>query len=56
MVSLGVLMVVYSYPIVRLIGHIDWAEKTFGVGGTYTFMKLFGIVLILAGFYFLVKF
>jgi len=52
----GTGLVIYAFPIVRLIGHIDWAEKHLGPGGSYTFLKIAGILAIIIGFYYLVKF
>ncbi len=42
--------------IVYLIGEQGWAERRFGAGGTYTFVKLAGIVAIMIGVFFLIGF
>lgn len=49
----GLAILVYTYPIVRLFGHLDWAEKYLGPGGTYLAWKLIGLAGILFGFYLL---
>jgi len=47
LIPAGVLMVVYSEKVVRFTGEIPFAEKWFGGGGTYTFVKLLGLVVTL---------
>ena len=46
----GLGIIRYSEPIVRSFGHIDWAEKFFGAGGSYTVWKLGGVLVIIVGF------
>ncbi len=48
-VSIGLVVMVYTAPIVKIFGHMDWAEQRFGPGGTYTAWKLMGVGLIVAG-------
>ena len=43
LIPAGILMVVYVEKVVRFTGEIPFAEKWFGSGGTYTFMKLLGL-------------
>ncbi len=43
LVPLGILVVVKSARIGDFVGEIAFAEKAFGSGGTYTFIKLLGI-------------
>ena len=50
LIPLGVVIVVYSNKIVEYIGEIDFAEKIFPGGGTYTFVKLFGLGLTVLSF------
>lgn len=51
-VGLGVIMVYKTQWILSLVGRIPFAEKMFGGGGTRTFYKLFGVVIIMVGFLF----
>ena len=44
LVPLGILVIVKSARIGDFFGEISFAEKLFGSGGTYTFVKLFGAV------------
>lgn len=34
----------------NFVGRIDFAEKYMGMGGTYTFIKLFGLAMIILAF------
>ena len=45
-VGLGVLIVMYHRQIVRFMGVNDWAERTFGGGGTYTLWQLIGVFVV----------
>lgn len=45
--ALGFLCLLKTLPIGTMIGPLDWAERRFGVGGTFTAVKLFGIFLII---------
>jgi hypothetical protein len=44
--SIGIILLVYSFQIVRIFGHNSWAEEKLGPGGSYTLWKLVGIALI----------
>ena len=46
----GFLGILYPFQIVRLFGHLPWAERTFGPAGSYTFWRLFGIFLVILSF------
>lgn len=48
----GIGLIRYAEPIVRGVGHMDWAERTFGAGGSYTVWKIAGIFVIIVGFLF----
>jgi len=50
----GIYVIVKSEPMVRLFGHNDLAERYLGNGGSYTFWKLLGILLIILGALFLI--
>ena len=50
----GIGLIIYAFPIVRTLGQMDWAERFFGTGGTYTAWKAIGLLLILASFWVLV--
>lgn len=43
LIPAGVLIVVKSVVIGDFIGEISFAESVFGNGGTYTFIKFFGV-------------
>jgi hypothetical protein len=45
----GILVVVYSSPIVKTFGHIDWAERYLGPAGSYTAWKIIGLIAIIFG-------
>lgn len=38
----GIAILTYHREVVRIIGVNDWAERTFGAGGTYTLWQLIG--------------
>ncbi|MCF7905984.1 hypothetical protein K9L63_02235 [Candidatus Gracilibacteria bacterium] len=45
LIPAGILMILYAEKIVGFSGEIACAEKWFGSGGTYTFMKLLGLAV-----------
>ena len=49
-VPFGYLLLRYYEKIGNSIGEIGFAEKYLGSGGTYTFIKLLGILIILFSF------
>ncbi len=51
--GLAILILVYTEPLVRMIGKMDWAERYFGMGGTYTVWKLIAILLIVGSLVYL---
>ena len=52
--AMGYGVLKYTYPIVKMFGHNDLAEKYLGQGGTYTMWKLLGIIFISVGFLYLI--
>ncbi|KKP88023.1 MAG: hypothetical protein UR93_C0024G0002 [Berkelbacteria bacterium GW2011_GWA2_35_9] len=48
--GLGLVIIIYTKQIVDMAGNSQWAESKLGAGGTYTFWKLFGLLVILMGF------
>jgi hypothetical protein len=54
LMPLGIAMVIYAGKIVDFLGPIDFAESFFRTGGTYTFVKLLGIMVTLLSFAYLV--
>jgi hypothetical protein len=48
-VIIGILIIRYTFPIVQMFGTITWAEEHLrgGFGGTYTFIKLIGLTIII---------
>jgi len=45
LIPAGIAIVAKSIPIGNFVGEIDWCERYIGSGGTYTFIKLFGIAV-----------
>ncbi len=47
-IIIGTLLLKYTFQLSNTFGKIDWAEKYFsgGLGGTYFFYKLFGMLAI----------
>lgn len=45
-VGFGLSLIIYTEPIKRFTGSVEFAEKWLGSGGTYNFLKLLGIFLI----------
>lgn len=43
----GIALIWKTYPLVSIFGNINWAERHLGGGGTYTFYKLLGLLIIL---------
>ncbi len=50
MIAVGTFEVMKSDWIIRNFGIIPWAEDKFGSGGTWTFHKILGILIILLAF------
>lgn len=50
-IIVGVIIELYVFQIVRIFGHIGWAEQKLGPGGTYTLWRLIGIAAIIFGFW-----
>jgi len=50
LISCGLLLVWKTEPIKRFTGSFDFAEKYLGSGGTYTFLKLCGIIVMIFTF------
>jgi len=46
----GLGLIVYTEPVKRFTGSFSFAEKWFGSGGTYNFLKLIGIAIIVGTF------
>jgi len=49
-VPLGFAIIKYNEKIGGMIGDIGWAERTLGAGGTYLFLKILGIVILIFSF------
>ena len=45
-VGIAVLILMYTEPLVRMIGKMSLAERYLGMGGTYTAWKIIAILLI----------
>lgn len=48
--GLGLAVVLRTKFFVDLTGSSQWAERSFGVGGTYTLWKGIGLLIIILGF------
>jgi len=46
----GILMIIYSDRVVNFTGEVPFAERFFGGGGTYTFIKLLGLAITILSF------
>ena len=46
-VSVGLALIVYTEPIKRFTGSIGFAEHYLGSGGTYSFYKLLGVLILI---------
>lgn len=55
-VAVGFLMVWKTDFFYRIFGRIPTGEKMFGTGGTRVFIKLFGILAIIVGFFVITRF
>jgi len=51
--GLGMAVILRSKFFVDITGSSAWAERSFGVGGTYTLWKGIGLLIIILGFLFL---
>ena len=51
--GIGILILKYTEPLVRMIGKMSWAENRLGMGGTYTVWKLIAILLIVGSLVYL---
>jgi len=48
--GMGVALIVFTEPVKRAFGSLDFAEKWFGMGGTYVFWKIVGVFFIVGAF------
>ncbi len=46
----GAAIAIKSEALFQNFGTVDWAEKYLGTGGSHTFYKLFGILVVLISF------
>lgn len=51
LIGLGVVVEIYTYQFVKIFGHLSWAERYLGSGGSYLAWRLIGILFILGGIY-----
>ncbi len=49
-VVVGALVTIKSESIYQMFGSVDWAERFLGGGGSHTFYKLLGILVVLISF------
>ena len=50
LIASGLGLIVYAKQVKDFTGSLDFAEKWFGTGGTYNFLKLLGVVIIIGSF------
>ena len=50
LIVIGFFVIIFTAKTVELTGEISCAEKYLGAGGTYTFVKIIGLLLIFIGF------
>jgi len=48
---IGFLMVLRTSVLIEWFGRVDWAEEKLGNGGTYTFYKLGGVLVVFIGIF-----
>lgn len=44
-IPLGMAIMIYRYPIIKLFGKVSWAEEKLGGGGSFTLVILFGLAI-----------
>ena len=49
-VGLGYVLIRYNAKMKEIVGSLDWVDKYLGAGGTYLFLKLVGLLLIVFSF------
>lgn len=47
----GFLMILKTATVMEWFGRVDWAEDKFGPGGSYTFWKLIGVIIVFVGIF-----
>jgi len=52
-IALGLAMLRYTRQFKMWTGNIGWAERFIGMGGTYTVLRLLGILLAIIAFLYL---
>lgn len=52
---LGFLLIYFAFPLANITGRQDWVEKYLGPGGTITFYRLLGIIIVIFSFVFLIN-
>jgi len=50
--GIGLVLVVRTRKVVLQVGYINWAEAHLGGGGTYYFIKLLGLLVMVLGILF----
>jgi len=54
LIPIGILIIIYTDPIVNFTGKVDFAENFFLGGGTHTFYKLMGLGITILAFTYLI--
>ncbi len=52
--TLGFSAIYFALPLYNISGRFDWVEKYLGSGGTITFWRLLGILMIAGAFVYLI--
>jgi len=48
-ILIGTLFIKYSFQMVKIFGHMKWAEEKLGIASSYSLWKLIGIIVIALG-------
>lgn len=50
LIGVGVAMIWKTDTLMKAFGRVAWAEQKLGSGGTWSFYKILGIIVIIVGF------
>ncbi len=50
LIACGFGLILYTRPVVDFTGSFDFAERILGTGGTYNFLKVIGLLMIITSF------
>lgn len=55
-IGLGFATLYFAYPLYKITGSFDWVDKYLGSGGTISFWRLVGVVLVIFAFAYVIYF